>query len=136
VEKKAKKRLTSTIKKQSCVKNKISIRIGTVGSDVLDEIRTFQPLVKYLNEDEEKTCRSEENTGQNKIDLSKISIPIEIVSDLLEAAELCEITKLNKMLKKVEVFGTNGDILAKSLRNFSDNYDMNGITTTLREIAS
>jgi len=31
----------------------IPIRIGTVGSDVMDEVQTFQPLIEYLNQQPE-----------------------------------------------------------------------------------
>ena len=35
--------------KQTSTASKIQINIGTVGSDVLDEIRSLQPFIKYLN---------------------------------------------------------------------------------------
>ncbi len=85
-------------------KNKKLIRIGTIGIDVLDKIRTYQPLAKYLNQCPElKSYHFETTVARDiptmikMINNKQIEIFIDTVFPVIETANH---TKLKLILRR------------------------------------
>lgn len=66
-------------------------------------------------------------------DISKINVPEELLTDITKAAELYEITEIEKALSELEKIGPETSGLAKHLREFANNYDMEGLLNALKK---
>jgi signal transduction histidine kinase/DNA-binding response OmpR family regulator len=68
------------------------------------------------------------------IDLSQITLPEDLVSRMVMAAELHSTTVLKNCLKEVEQFGPGEQRLAEHLRGFLTSYDMDTIQRIIAQI--
>jgi CheY-like chemotaxis protein len=77
---------------------------------------------------------SVERSGGPAIDLGQITLPEELVSRMVMAAELHSTTVLKNCLKEVEQFGPGEQRLAEHLRGFLASYDMGTIQRIIAQI--
>jgi signal transduction histidine kinase/CheY-like chemotaxis protein len=77
---------------------------------------------------------SSESSGASAIDLSQITLPEDLVSRMVMAAELHSTTVLKNCLKEVEHFGPREQRLAEHLRSFLTSYDMETIQRIIAQI--
>jgi PAS domain S-box-containing protein len=68
------------------------------------------------------------------LDFSKFNLPGEIISNLKEGAELCNITQLEKALAEICQLDGNGKDLAPHLQEYVIKYDMEGIINILEQV--
>lgn len=73
-------------------------------------------------------------SGSTAIDLSQISLPEDLLSRMVMAAELHSTTVLKNCLKEVERFGPKEQRLAEHLRSFLTSYDMETIQRIIAQI--
>jgi len=74
------------------------------------------------------------SAGRDTIDLGEISLPEDLLSRMVMAAELHSTTVLKNCLKEVEQFGPNEHRLAEHLRGFLTSYDMETIQRIIAQI--
>jgi signal transduction histidine kinase/CheY-like chemotaxis protein len=72
--------------------------------------------------------------GDVSIDLNNISLPEELISRMVMAAELHSTTVLKACLKEVERFGPSEERLAEHLRGFLRSYDMETIQRLIAQL--
>ncbi len=77
---------------------------------------------------------SREPSDGPAIDLSQITLPEDLVSRMVMAAELHSTTVLKNCLKEVEHFGPREQRLAEHLRGFLTSYDMETIQRIIAQI--
>ena len=76
----------------------------------------------------------EQKTTPESPDFSKIKIPSSLYSEIVEAAKLYQITKMENSLHKLEQNDEDGRILAEYLQTYATRYDMEGILDILEKI--
>ncbi len=73
-------------------------------------------------------------TSDTSLDLSKLSIPEDILQCLKTAAEHYRATELRGCLDELGKLGEDGNRLVDHLRPYLQNYDMDGILDVLSDI--
>ena len=69
-----------------------------------------------------------------ELELWKVTLPDNLLSQLREAAELYDMTELNKCLDQLNRLGSDGHQLWQHLRRLARNYEMDKITDILSMI--
>ena len=77
---------------------------------------------------------SDKSEETPKIDFMKVSLPKELLSRLKDAAELYNVTRLERHLGEVELLGDEAILLAEHLRALSQNNEIDRIIEILGEI--
>jgi len=92
--------------------------------------------VEYEYADMERDARSVTLNGDiaTEIDLAKVALPEELLSLLKEAAELYNVTRLERYLSEVDRLGDDARLLAEHLRELSQNNEIDRIINILGEI--
>ena len=71
---------------------------------------------------------------EEELDLSAISLPQDLITSLREAAELYNVTTLERTLEDVAALGPDASRLAARLRELSQDFRMEEILGILEEI--
>ncbi|MCZ6677002.1 MAG: ATP-binding protein [Candidatus Poribacteria bacterium] len=74
------------------------------------------------------------DTSQDRRKRSEIYLPAELIERLKSAAELLNLTQLNRCLGEIANLGFEGQQLAEDLRRAVENYNIEGILSILAEI--
>jgi len=96
--------------------------------DILDSITE---LLGVTYEEERVVVKKPEHS---KIDFSEVRISEDMFLRLKKAAELYEITEIDKTLSEIEDLEGNSYIFAQCLKGFAEKYDMNGILNILEKV--
>jgi CheY-like chemotaxis protein len=96
--------------------------------------RIYACLHQLLHVDFVYKQPSLESSEATAIDLSQITLPEDLVSRMVMAAELHSTTVLKNCLKEVEHFGPREQRLAEHLRGFLTSYDMETIQRIIAQI--
>jgi len=96
--------------------------------------RIYACLHVLLNVDFVYKQRFSGSSEPAAIDLSQITLPEDLVSRMVMAAELHSTTVLKNCLKEVEQFGPREQRLAEHLRSFLTSYDMETIQRIIAQI--
>jgi signal transduction histidine kinase/DNA-binding response OmpR family regulator len=96
----------------------------------------YDCLVQFLDVEFEykQTELSSEEETTPPLDVTQISLPKDLYTRLLEAAELNELTELEEMLKQLRQGDTQQQQLAELFTEFLANYDIDGILETLEKM--
>jgi hypothetical protein len=89
--------------------------------------------VEYNYKEHRKSKTIEEMNED--IDWSKLQIPAEIKTELLEAADCYSITGLEDSLSQLEEIENGGKELGNILKKLVKSYDMDGIVEVLKKIS-
>lgn len=91
-------------------------------------------LLHITFEYERKTPRSAEVQKPMELDASRIRLPEEVLANLKEAAEIYNVTELEKAIVTVDTLGADGQTLAENLRALIRQYDMVEINNLLLKV--
>ena len=83
---------------------------------------------------EEMDLPSEETDSDKILDISKISLPKDLLQRLKKAADLSNLTDLKNCMKELESFGDDGKSFLRYLKPYAGKYDMNGILTLIKQV--
>ena len=69
------------------------------------------------------------------LDFTKVALPADLLSRLKEAAELYNVTQLERLLSEVELLGGDAPLFAEHLRGLSQNNEIEKILDILYQVA-
>lgn len=100
---------------------------------VEDAFSCMARLLKTEYAYEEKAVKEGKAGKAKEQELSKVKLPDELVSRILQEAEFYKITDLQKSLDEMEKIGPQQARLAENFRDMANDYDMEGIINLLKK---